>query len=169
MAMPKTCDNKSVGVIIRHGNSLLLIKRKNFPVSFAFVAGHLDGDTFEDAAKKEALEEVRIAISELKELWGGTLMNPCKRDDGRGHEWKVFEAAKWDGTPQAGSDAKETFWASPEELGALRDKSIVFLKKHGFLTHNFDLRKATIKIAADEEWQKNPGLELVWCFMLQKM
>ncbi|MDP1689523.1 MAG: NUDIX domain-containing protein [bacterium] len=60
--MSKICDNKSVGQIIYKGNILLMIERKNFPKSYALPAGHLDGDTFDIAARRETKEEVGINI-----------------------------------------------------------------------------------------------------------
>ena len=44
--MAKQCDNKSVGVIIRRGGDFAVILRKNYPIAYAFIAGHLDKSCF---------------------------------------------------------------------------------------------------------------------------
>ena len=165
--MAKTCDNKSVGVIVRKDGKFLLIKRRNFPVSYACVAGHLDGDTYDDAAQKEASEEIGITIKEMNGVWSGTLPNPCKRDGGHGHTWKVFEVTKWDGTPNAGSDAKEAFWASPEELAALTARTLSFEKTLGIPLH--DLGNFTNRVSENADWKNNPGFEPVWTHIFREI
>ena len=167
--MSKTCDNKSVGVIIKKGNSFALIKRINYPVSYAFIAGHLDGETPENQAVQEALEEGAIAVTELKMRLHETFKNPCKRDAGKGHEWFVFEALKWTGELKGGSDAKIASWVSLRELRRLARRSESFLTKHSFSPIYFDLSLATPALDTDPTWQENPGLELVWLVMLRKL
>ena len=165
--MLNVCDNKSVGVIIKKDDTFAVIKRRNYPVAYAFVAGHLDGDTFEDAAKKEALEEVRISVEELSLKLDEQFPNPCKRDGGDGHHWQVFEAVKWSGELQSGSDAKEAFWVTPEELRALADVTFAHAKKKNIPPEKFP--ESTPLFVEDEEWQKDPGLEPVWVVMLKKI
>lgn len=164
----ETCDNKSVGVIIRRGETFLTaIKRKNFPISYAFVAGHCDGDTFEDAARKEAGEEAGIAVEETKELLTERYKNQCRRPGGSWHEWKVFEAVSWSGEPRAGSDAQEFFWVNKEGLLALAYRTLYFAKKLNIPVA--DLANFIPAVTQDPEWQENPGLEPVWLVMLQKI
>ena len=59
--MSAKCDHTSVGILVWKEEKLLLIERKNFPFGFAPPAGHLDGDTYEEAAKRELLEETGYA------------------------------------------------------------------------------------------------------------
>ena len=167
--MAKTCDNKSVGVIIRDGELFGLIKRINYPISYAFVAGHLDGETAERQAKNEAQEEAGITILELRELLHKAYKNPCKRDGGNGHEWTVFEATKWEGVLRASSDAKEAFWVKPEDLKKLIDRTYSFLGTKGIDLKDSNVDRATVALATDAEWLKNPGIEPVWCLMLKEI
>lgn len=167
--MSKNCDNKSVGVIIKKGPQFALIKRINFPVAYAFVAGHCDGETFEKQAVAEALEEGGITVTKLEKRLHERFKNPCKRDGGLGHEWTVFEATEWSGELKASSDAKEALWVSSDKLTRLARRSDSFLIKHSFTPHRFDLAKATRTLDADHDWQENPGLELVWLLMLRKI
>ncbi len=165
--MSGRCDNTSVGVIIRRGDSFAVIRRKNYPVAFAFVAGHGDGDDPATAAAKEAREEANIAVSRLEKKFEGRLENPCKREGGSHHNWHVFEAAAWSGELRAASDAKEAFWANAEELAALAERTRSFSKKLGIAAD--DLGRCTPALAEDPDWQKSPGLEPVWLVMLEKI
>jgi len=167
--MAKSCDNKSVGVVIRDGDLIAIIKRINYPISFAFVAGHLDGETAENQAKNEAREEANIIILALKELLHKTYKNPCKRDGGHGHEWTVFEATKWEGVLRASSDAKEAFWVKPDDLEKLVNHTLTFLKERGVVLEDSNVDVATKLLAEDAEWLKNPGIEPVWCLMLTEI
>ncbi len=165
--MPKICDNKSVGVIIRKGDAFAIITRKNYPVAYAPVAGHVDGDTFKDAAIKEAGEEVGICVEMLEKKLQETFPNPCKRECGSWHEWQVFEATKWSGELHASSDAKDARWVSRAELLALVDRTLYFEKKLGIPVS--DLAKSTPSFVEDSLWQENPGLEPVWVVIFEKM
>lgn len=164
--MAHRCDNTSVGVIIRQGLEFALIKRKNFPVAYAFVAGHCDGDTFKDAAVKEAIEEAGIRVTSLEEKLNKSYANPCKRDGGIGHHWVLFDALEWDGKLQASSDAKEAFWVSLGELKRLVERTEAVAKKLGVSVGDF---QATETIVSDPEWEKEPGLEPVWVIMLREI
>lgn len=163
------CDNKSVGVIIkRDDGAFAVIKRKNYPVSYAFVAGHLDGDTPEEAAKKESREEAHIDIKELKELLHKTFQNPCKRPGGSFHEWYIFEAADWAGELKSGSDAKETFFVSPDELKNLIKKTESFSQKSEIPLDDDHIAPFTEYVTKDPDWQKSPGFEPVWVLLLKE-
>lgn len=165
--MPKICDNKSVGIIIRQGDKFAMIQRKNFPEAYAFVAGHLDHDTFEKAAVKEAKEEADITVFSLKKKLEEKFYNPCQRENGLWHEWQVFEALKWAGELKSGSDAKETFWATRDDLVRLAERTLYFSTK---LDMPFeDLTRFVPAVTSDPEWQKNPGLEPIWLVMLHKI
>lgn len=165
--MPKICDNKSVGVIIRNGNQLAMIKRKNYPVAYAFIAGHLDGDSYWDAAIKEAGEEGGIVILSIEKRFEGYFKNSCKRDGGTGHKWEVWEATEWKGDLKPSSDAKEAFWASEERLRKLAERTHSFAKKFGIVVD--DEPEIAAAVTSDPEWQQEPGLEPVWVMMLEKM
>jgi len=162
-----TCDNKSVGVIIRSRDTFAVIKRKNYPIAYAFVAGHLDGMTPEEAAQTEAQEESNISIHSLKEVLHKRLENPCKREGGSWHEWFVYEAIDWSGTLSAGSDAKEASWKSQDDLRALAKRTHFFSKKLNIPLS--DVATLTEEVVNDPDWQKEPGLEPVWVILLEKL
>lgn len=172
--MPKICDNTSVGQIIKQDGSFLMIERFNYPQSYAFVAGHGDGLAMEAAAKKESLEEAGIEIVENKLVWKGNINNFCKREGGNHHVWEVFEAIFWTGEPKAGDDAKEFFWALPERLRQLANRTEYFMKKYDiFYDRVADLTKAIFGDPKDKktdpQWQNDMGLEPVWYFILKEL
>jgi len=162
-----TCDNKSVGVIIKDRSKFAVIKRKNYPVAYAFVAGHLDGMTPEEAAKTEAQEESNITVHALKEVLHERFENPCKRTGGSWHEWYVFDAADWSGNLKAGSDAKEARWISHDELYTLAERTHSFSEK--FNIPFSKISTLTEKVVGDSEWQESPGLEPVWVVLLERI
>lgn len=165
--MPKQCDNKSVGVIIRNGENLLLITRKNFPISFALPAGHLDGDTYEEAAMREIFEETNLRVTQIKKICEAVLYNPCKREGGSHHAWQVYEALEWSGGLQAGSDADRALWAPPDTLRHYAEHTRSFSEKIGVDIGN--LSEFVRAVSRNPEWIKNPGLEPVWIILLEKM
>lgn len=172
--MAKICDNKSVGQIIFKGKDLLMIERKNYPRSYALPAGHLDGDTFDIAVRRETKEEVSITILQNQRVWSGTLKNQCSCENGSYHEWQIFRATTWTGNPIAGDDAKIFFWASPEHLQALVARTEYFIKKYKIpYTDVSNLIKAIFGNPAqkntDPEWIKEMGLEPVWYFILTEI
>jgi ADP-ribose pyrophosphatase YjhB (NUDIX family) len=91
--MSLECDHTSVGVLVWHGESLLLIERKNFPFGFAPPAGHVDDHgSYEEAARIELEEEVGLHATSISLVIEGRKQNPCRRVGGNWHYWKVFEA-----------------------------------------------------------------------------
>lgn len=165
--MSKQCDNKSVGIIIHGVKGFVVILRANYPVAYAMVAGHLDGDNFKDAAKKESREEAGITINTLELKHSEKFPNSCKRGGGGWHEWQFFEATNWHGELKAGSDAKKAFWKTPDELKKLELRTLQFAKKYNVPVD--DVARLTPLVVEDPEWQENPGLEPVWVVALEKI
>ena len=166
----KTCDNKSVGMLVRNDDKseLLLIERKKYNPGFAPPAGHLDGDSWEAAAKKELFEEVGLRSVSLKLLLQKYLQNPCKRENGTHHMWRVYEAARYDGEVKPSEDeAKSYLWASAQKLRELTLRLEEFVKDNKLSFGDLPaLVAATNESAA---WQKNPGLEPPWYILLKEL
>jgi len=168
MPMPSKCDHKSVGVLVKQDESLLIIERKKFPPGFALPAGHLDGDTFVDAAKRELREETGIEVLELELLLSETIPNPCRRGVEAYHRWQVFRALKWLGNLKPSEDeTKSVFWASPEKVKDLASRTEAFAAKYGIEFQHLAL--LTLTLSADPEWQTQPGLEPVWYYILKQI
>jgi ADP-ribose pyrophosphatase YjhB (NUDIX family) len=107
----------AVDIIIRVGDGVVLIKRKNPPYGWALPGGFIDyGESAERAAIREAKEETSLDISELKLL--GVYSDPSR--DPRHHTLAVVFTAIGKGPPKAADDAAEIGifqrYALPEQL-----------------------------------------------------
>lgn len=167
--MPKICDHTSVGIIVRNPQGeIAVIKRRNFPVAYALPAGHCDGDSYPQAAIREAREEIGVEILTQNKAWEETFFNPCRRESGDYHHWQIFEAGEWRGTPRAGSDAQELIWLPESGIVSLASRTASVAKEYLYLG---EIKQGPLArlLVADPEWQQDPGLELVWCIILTTM
>jgi 8-oxo-dGTP pyrophosphatase MutT (NUDIX family) len=157
-----------VGLIVKQDGNILIIERKKFPPGFALPAGHLDGDTFEEAAKRELREETGIEALKLERVLFQTIANPCRREVYTYHRWQVFRVLKWSGELKPSEDEiKSVFWASPQELQALAAKTEKFAERYGIEFKHLVL--LTLTLSKDTEWQSSPGLEPVWYYILKQI
>lgn len=93
----------TVDIIIEIEGGIVLIERKNPPYGWALPGGFMDyGETFEEAALREAREETALDIVLLRQLHA---YSDPKRDP-RKHTITVVFVAKASGMPVAGDDAK---------------------------------------------------------------
>ncbi len=145
--MPKVCDHTSVGMLVWKKDSLLLIERRKFPIGFAPPAGHVDEHgSFEDAARTELQEEVGLQTTGLQLIHEKRVDNPCRREDGSWHHWKIYRAETTGELQRSEEETKQVRWVSPDELRALADRIQAYLAKE----------------VSEEEWTTSPGLEPVW-------
>lgn len=90
-------------VIVRKGDSILLIERKNKPFGWALPGGFIDyGETVEQGAVRELLEETGIKAEKIELL--GVYSDPER--DKRGHNASVVYFTESSAEPTAGDDAK---------------------------------------------------------------
>ena len=144
--MSKICDHKSVGMLVWNNGTLLLIERAKFPFGFAIPAGHVDEDpTFEDSAKRELQEEVGLEATDLKLITEGRRDNPCRREDGTWHYWKIYQVEYTGELHRSEEETKHADWYSKEQIQTLGDRTQKYLNKE----------------ISEEVWQRNPGLEPV--------
>jgi len=132
------------------GEKLLLIERAKFPAGFAVPAGHVDADvSFENAARRELREEVGLETeaADFELLLEKRADNPCRREDGAWHLWKLYKVIVPSDTEFKRSldETKRAGWYSPEEIVVLAAKTEAY-------------RAGKI---VEEDWTKSPGLEPV--------
>lgn len=107
----------TVDIIIEVNGGIVLIERMNEPLGWALPGGFVDyGETLENAAIREALEETSLAISNLRLL--GCYSDPAR--DSRLHAISTVYAASGAGVPRAADDATNlaifSLSALPEKL-----------------------------------------------------
>jgi ADP-ribose pyrophosphatase YjhB (NUDIX family) len=103
-------------IIISIDNAIALIKRKNPPEGWALPGGFIDyGETAEAAAKREALEETSLDITDLKLF--GVYSDPER--DPRHHTLTVVFTARANGQPKASDDAADVGLFSQGKLPSL--------------------------------------------------
>ncbi|MEN8188402.1 MAG: NUDIX hydrolase [Thermodesulfobacteriota bacterium] len=106
----------TVDIIIEVGEKIVLIKRKNPPPGWALPGGFVDyGESYEEAARREALEETGLAIRKLHQFH--TYSNPGR--DPRHHTASTVFIAEADSPPTAGDDAAEAALFSRDTLPEL--------------------------------------------------
>jgi len=92
----------TVDIIIRMTEGIVLIERKNPPFGWALPGGFVDyGETLEEAARREALEETGLQVTDLEQFH--TYSDPAR--DPRHHTVSTVFTATAQGIPAAGDDA----------------------------------------------------------------
>lgn len=110
-------------MLVRRDEKLLLIERKNWPPGFAAPAGHVDGDaTFEDAARRELKEEVGLDATSLELIYDGRRENPCRREDGTWHHWKIYRVEATGEMHRSEEETKQAGWYTVEEMRGMFEK-----------------------------------------------
>jgi len=100
-------------IIIRIGDGIVMVKRKNPPDGWALPGGFIDyGETAESAAVREALEETSLSITNVQLF--GVYSDPER--DPRHHTLTVVFAARADGRPVASDDASDVGVFSQDHL-----------------------------------------------------
>jgi 8-oxo-dGTP diphosphatase len=111
MARP-VCPPIAADVIAEIGDRIVLIERKNFPFGWAIPGGFVEiGETVEQAAVREALEETSLEV-ELRALLG-VYSRPDR--DPRGQTVTVVYIGRGRGTLRARDDAKEIGLFAPTD------------------------------------------------------
>lgn len=106
----------TVDIIIEIGDRIVLIERKYPPHGWALPGGFVDyGESFEQAAAREALEETGIEVTELRQF--RTYSDPGR--DQRMHTASTVYIAKGEGVPRGADDAARAALFSEEKLPEL--------------------------------------------------
>jgi ADP-ribose pyrophosphatase YjhB (NUDIX family) len=113
----------TVDIVVQRDSKILLVRRKKDPFKnrLALPGGFInEGETAEDAARREAREETSLEVEPIEIL--GVYSDP--RRDPRKHVMSVvFIAIMIGGEEKAGDDALETEWL---ELDGIVDSEVAF-------------------------------------------
>jgi 8-oxo-dGTP diphosphatase len=103
----------TVDIIIREGDRIVLIERKNEPLGWALPGGFVDyGESLETAARREALEETGLMLEDLRQF---KAYSDPKRDP-RQHNISMVFTATGEGTLCGGDDAARACWFPLQDL-----------------------------------------------------
>jgi 8-oxo-dGTP diphosphatase len=117
----------TVDLIIKVSGGIVLIERKNPPPGWALPGGFVDyGESFADAARREALEETGLIVT-LK-LQFHTYSDPQR--DSRRHTASTVFIATAEGLPRAGDDAAQAVIFRQDHLPELAFD-------HGRILHDY--------------------------------
>ncbi|MBT8347309.1 MAG: NUDIX hydrolase [Desulfofustis sp.] len=106
----------TVDIIIEIEGKIVLIERKHPPPGWALPGGFVDyGESFEQAAVREAMEETGIAVTDLRQF--RTYSDPGR--DERMHTSSTVFIARGEGAPMAADDAAKAALFSRDELPEL--------------------------------------------------
>jgi len=141
------CDHTSVGMLVYKSEDLLLIERRLYPSGFSPPSGHVDGDaSYEFAASRELQEETGLHAINLELIKEGRKGNPCRREGGTWHYWKIYRAEVEGEIVRSLSETKSAKWYNPEEIKKLYYRTSLYLEGK----------------VSEGEWQRSPGIEPVW-------
>lgn len=115
----------SVGAVIKYGNKYLLISRRNPPLGYASVSGHvLENETSEEAIARVVKDRAGLSVTKAEKLFEEELdWNWCTQDVDV-HYWTVFRCDV-SGEPRKGlKDTKTIDWYNPEEIKTLQMEKV---------------------------------------------
>jgi ADP-ribose pyrophosphatase YjhB (NUDIX family) len=126
----------TVDIIIETEGGIVLIERKNPPYGWALPGGFVDyGESFEDAARREAVEETGLTVTLQRQLH--TYSDPKR--DARQHTASTVYIATASGHPVAADDAQQAGIFVRETLPELAFD-------HGRILRDYFAFKATGKL-----------------------
>ncbi|CAB1059609.1 hypothetical protein D1BOALGB6SA_4371 [Olavius sp. associated proteobacterium Delta 1] len=126
----------AVGAIVFKDSRVLLVRRGKPPAEdlWAIPGGRIEiGETLQEAAEREILEETGIAIRALVPVYTFDVIDRDTRGHIRYHYVIVDLTADYiRGEPRAGDDASAARWVSAKELATLKvsSKTRQLLKTH---------------------------------------
>ncbi len=131
---PAVAVDAIIELVDRPGRPIVLIERRNPPPGWAIPGGFVDiGETTEDTARREALEETCLDITLVTLL--GVYSDPVR--DPRGHTIGVVYVAQARGTPRAADDAARVEVFDPRRI------NVALAFDHGRILQDYNAYRQT--------------------------
>lgn len=107
----------SAGAVIERGGKYLLIDRKNKPLGFASLAGHIDeGETPRETIEREIREESGLQLISCKEIVSGRFDKTHCVHGVAAHAWHVFRCEVQGRERIDQDEAKSIGWYTSREM-----------------------------------------------------
>ncbi len=114
----------AVGAIVFKNDTVLLVRRGKPPAEdlWAIPGGRVEiGETLQEAAEREILEETGVAIRALEPVYTFDVIDRDAEGRARFHYVIVDLTADYiSGTPRAGDDASAARWVSSQEMASMK-------------------------------------------------
>ncbi|MFB6181237.1 MAG: NUDIX hydrolase [Candidatus Nanohalobium sp.] len=111
--------HRTVGVIVKHRDEILLLKRRKYPYSYTIPAGHLEQEEDPDKAVKRELKEetgVEAGGEEFNQVFRGRIEDPCRRGCDI-HDWNLYiYRPEQKPSTKTNDEAEKTEWVQTEDI-----------------------------------------------------
>jgi len=98
-------------------------------------------------------EEVGLKTKDIRLLIEGRKDNPCRREDGTWHYWKIYRVEVKGDVERSQEETKQAGFCSKEKIKEFADRTEKYIR-------------GEIK---EKEWEKSPGIEPVWYEWLKEL
>ncbi len=87
-----------------------------------------------------------LAPGSIDLILEGRKENPCRREGGTWHYWKIYQVEAGGEVKRSEDETKQAGWFSVDQIKSLAQRTKSYLAGE----------------ISEEEWQQSPGLEPVW-------
>src|SRR5689334_1601018 len=108
---------RTVTFLLRETEVLLGLKKKGFGKHYLLgIGGKVEnGETIEEAAKREVAEEIHVLLPELRKMGVLNFYFPHIADESWDQQIHVFTARRWEGEPQESEEIRP-YWFELENI-----------------------------------------------------
>lgn len=108
---------RTLTFLLRNTDVLLGLKKKGFGKNYLLgIGGKVEnGETIEEAAKREVAEEIYVLLPELQKVGVLNFYFPHIEDESWNQQVHVFTATKWEREPQESEEIKPA-WFKKEDI-----------------------------------------------------
>jgi 8-oxo-dGTP diphosphatase len=103
---------RTLTFLLKETDVLLGLKKKGFGKNYLLgIGGKVEhGETIEEAAKREVIEEISVRLPELQKVGVLNFYFPHIEDESWDQQVHVFTATRWEGEPQESEEIKPAWF-----------------------------------------------------------